>query len=106
MNEENINLPVLIFYKFSESMGQIKTLHIKNLAKELLEKYPDKFTNNYEKNKELMKKLVEMESKTIRNEVAGYIVHLIEKKEHPVGFEVILQAKEEKRRPRRGRRRR
>jgi len=53
-----------------------------------------------------MKKLVEMESKTIRNEVAGYIVHLIEKKEHPVGFEVTLQAKEEKRRPRRGRRRR
>jgi len=87
-------------------LGQIKTLHIKNLAKTLLEKYPDKFTNDYEKNKELMKKMVEMESKTIRNEVAGYIVHLIEKKEHPVGFEAIPKVKDERRRPRRGRRRR
>ena len=48
-----------------------------------------------------------MESKTIRNEVAGYIVHLVEKKERPVGFEVAPQVKEDtRRRPRRGRSRR
>ena len=89
-------------------MGQIKTLHVKNLAKTLLEKYPDKFTNNYEKNKEWMKKLVETESKTIRNKVAGYLVHLVEKKERPVGFEVVPQIKDKnlKRGRQRGRRRR
>ena len=73
-----------------------------------MEKYPDKFTNNYEKNKELMEKLVEMESKTIRNQVAGYLVHLVEKKEKPVGFEVTFQSKEKdvRRGRQRGRKRR
>ena len=75
-------------------MGQIKTQYIKNLAKTLLEKYPDKFTKNYEKNKEWMDKLVQMESKTIRNQVAGYLGHLVKKKERPVGFEITPQIKE------------
>jgi len=87
-------------------LGQIKTLYVKNLAKTLLEKYPDRFTVDYEKNKEWMDKLVKMESKTIRNKVAGYLTHLVEKKEKPVGFEVTFQSKDKERRGTRRRRRR
>ena len=85
-------------------MGQIKTMYVKNLARKLIEIFPDKFTKNFEKNKEWIDKLVQLESKTIRNKVAGYLTHLVEKKEKPVGFEVILQKKERERRGRRRRR--
>jgi len=79
-------------------------MYVKNLAKKLLENFPDKFTKDFEKNKEWIDKLVQLESKTIRNKVAGYLTHLVEKKEKPVGFEVILQKKERERRGRRRRR--
>ena len=52
-------------------MGQVKNLAIKNVARDLVEKYPDKFTTDYDKNKEEMDKLVTVESKKIRNKVAG-----------------------------------
>ena len=82
-------------------MGQIKTMYVKNLARKLIEIFPDKFTKNFEKNKEWIDKVVQLESKTIRNKVAGYLTHLVEKKEKPVGFEVTLQKKERERRRRR-----
>jgi len=97
---------VLIIYKFrGETLGQIKTLHVKSLAKTLIDKYPDKFSKNFEKNKEELGKLVEMESKIIRNQVAGYMVHLIGKRERPPSFEPIYQVKETRQRRRMRRRR-
>jgi small subunit ribosomal protein S17e len=84
-------------------LGQIKTLHVKSLAKTLIEKYPDKFSKSFEKNKKEMDKIVEMESKIIRNQVAGYLVHLVGKKENPPSFEMIQQTKEIKQRRERGR---
>jgi len=76
-------------------------MYVKNLARKLIEIFPDKFTKNFEKNKEWIDKVVQLESKTIRNKVAGYLTHLVEKKEKPVGFEVTLQKKERERRRRR-----
>jgi len=53
------------------------------LAKTLIEKYPDKFTNSFEKNKEKVDKIVILESKKVRNKVAGCLVHEIRKREMP-----------------------
>lgn len=61
-------------------MGQVKNLFIKNLARELVEKYPDKFSEDFQKNKEELEKLVKLESKKIRNLLAGYIVHILRRK--------------------------
>ncbi|MDI6825674.1 MAG: 30S ribosomal protein S17e [Candidatus Aenigmarchaeota archaeon] len=85
-------------------MGQIKNLTIKNMARNLIEKYPDKFTTDYEKNKEEMEKLVILESKKIRNMIAGYIVHIIRKRSRPQKFEVSYQVKQVDRRRRQRRR--
>jgi small subunit ribosomal protein S17e len=60
-------------------VGQIKNTYIKNLTKTLLEKYPERFTDNFEKNKKELEKLISFESKKIRNLVAGYLVHLTKK---------------------------
>ena len=64
-------------------MGQIKNQIIKNLTKALIEKYPDIFSNNFEKNKEEVDKIVILESKKMRNKVAGCLVHEIRKREMP-----------------------
>jgi small subunit ribosomal protein S17e len=84
-------------------MGQVKNLAIKNVARDLVEKYPDKFTTDYDKNKEEMDKLVTVESKKIRNMVAGYVVHLVRIKDRPKRVEMTFQTKEkDTRRIRRG----
>lgn len=57
-------------------MGRIKTSSVKNIARELLEKYPDKFSVDFEKNKKILAELAEFESKRIRNIVAGFITAL------------------------------
>lgn len=57
-------------------MGRIKTSFIKNIGKELFEKNADKFTEDFAKNKETVKQLVDIKSKRIRNIAAGYITSL------------------------------
>jgi len=57
-------------------MGRIKTSFIKHIASDLFEKYSDKFTTDFEKNKEVVNELVDFESKRIRNIVTGYITSL------------------------------
>jgi small subunit ribosomal protein S17e len=57
-------------------MGRIKTSLIKNIALELVEKHPDKFTKDFSQNKEAVKQLVEIKSKKLRNMIAGYITAL------------------------------
>jgi small subunit ribosomal protein S17e len=87
-------------------MGQVKTLYVKHLAKALVEKYPGRFTDEFDKNKEELDKLVTLESKRMRNEVAGYIIDVIKKMNKPKGMEVSFAPKEERTRgPRRRTRR-
>jgi len=86
-------------------VGKVKNVFIKNLAKSLIEKYPGKFGKDFGKNKEELNKIITLESKKIRNLVAGYLVHLISKLERP-GREIPFQVKHPSdRRGRRTRRR-
>ncbi|MEM7825581.1 MAG: 30S ribosomal protein S17e [Candidatus Aenigmatarchaeota archaeon] len=57
-------------------MGRIKTSFIKNIALDLVKKYPEKFTRDFYQNKEAVKQLVEIKSKKLRNMIAGYITSL------------------------------
>ncbi|MCD6403455.1 MAG: 30S ribosomal protein S17e [Candidatus Aenigmarchaeota archaeon] len=61
-------------------MGRIKTTFIKNITEELLEKYGKHFTTDFEKNKQLLEKFVVIQSKKIRNQIAGYITEIMKKK--------------------------
>ncbi|AWR99447.1 30S ribosomal protein S17e [Metallosphaera hakonensis] len=54
-------------------MGNIYTRDIKRIGQEILELYKDKVTTDYEKNKELVRQVVEVYSKKVRNRIAGYI---------------------------------
>ncbi|MDP8023072.1 MAG: 30S ribosomal protein S17e [Nitrososphaeria archaeon] len=50
---------------------------IRKIAEELLEKYPDKFTNNFEENKRILNDMAEVKSKFLRNKIAGYITRMV-----------------------------
>ncbi len=62
-------------------MGKIRTILIKNISKELIEKYPNIFTTNFNENKDLLNKYAEIDSKHLRNRISGYIVNLLKIKE-------------------------
>ena len=58
-------------------MGNIRPNYIKSLADQLLEEQGDVFTTDFARNKENVTKYTNIESKVIRNRVAGYIVRAL-----------------------------
>ncbi|MEM0021954.1 MAG: 30S ribosomal protein S17e [Archaeoglobaceae archaeon] len=60
-------------------MGTVKPTYIKVIATELLKRYPEMFTSNFDENKKLVSQLTTIKSKTIRNRVAGYITRKVNK---------------------------
>jgi small subunit ribosomal protein S17e len=57
-------------------LGKVKTEHIKRIAKELITRFPDKFSNNFEDNKRVVNALTQGATTKIRNQIAGYITHV------------------------------
>ncbi|MHC1610773.1 MAG: 30S ribosomal protein S17e [Candidatus Methanospirareceae archaeon] len=55
-------------------MGTIKPTYIKTLAKQLLKEVPD-FTDDFNHNKKIVEEYTNVESKGVRNRIAGYITH-------------------------------
>jgi len=58
-------------------LGKVKTEHIKRLGKELLSRFPDKFSSNFDDNKHVVDALTQGVTTKVRNQVAGYITHTI-----------------------------
>jgi len=63
-------------------MGKVRPDYIKRICRELLQKYPEAFTPNFEENKKVLPKYVNIQSKRVRNRIAGYIVDLLKIKSH------------------------
>ncbi len=61
-------------------MGRIKTQVIKRLTREVMDRYEDKLSDDFEKNKEAIISLTGLSSKKLRNIVAGYITRLVKVK--------------------------
>jgi small subunit ribosomal protein S17e len=59
-------------------LGNIKPSFIKNVALELINKFPDVFSEDFEKNKLMIEKFTTIKSKNTRNRVAGYIARIME----------------------------
>ena len=58
-------------------MGNVRPERVKRIARELLRRYPDRFTADYEENKRALVSLVNISSKKLRNTIAGYITGLV-----------------------------
>jgi small subunit ribosomal protein S17e len=56
-------------------LGKVKTEQIKRLAKELIERYPSKFSKSFDENKKAVNELTKGTTPRIRNQIAGYITN-------------------------------
>ena len=59
-----------------KAWGKVRTELEKRIAQELVERFSDKFTTDFENNKKLVESLTNISSKKLRNRVAGYITQL------------------------------
>jgi len=53
----------------------IKPAYVKKIGNRLLEDYPDAFGTDFEHNKDVVARTTDVESKGVRNRIAGYITH-------------------------------
>ena len=54
-------------------MGNIRPTYIKRVAIELVERFPDRFTADFDHNKKMVDELAEIQGKAMRNRIAGYV---------------------------------
>ncbi len=57
-------------------MGNIKTSFVKKIGRQIYERHKETFTTDYSKNKEIIKQLLDIRSKKLRNIIAGYVTNL------------------------------
>ena len=60
-------------------MGRIKTQLVKRKTYELLRKYREKFTSDFDANKLRVNECIPDASKKLRNIIAGYLTRLIKR---------------------------
>jgi len=51
--------------------------YIKKIATLLLERYPEAFTADFEHNKKVVVRVTNVESKDVRNRIAGYVTRRV-----------------------------
>ncbi|MFQ6060596.1 MAG: 30S ribosomal protein S17e [Thermoplasmata archaeon] len=54
-------------------MGSIRQTHIKRVAIELVKRFPEEFTEDYEHNKQKVQELTDVKTSHLRNRIAGYV---------------------------------
>jgi len=57
-------------------MSNVRPRYIKSVCSEIITKYPDRVTNDFELNKLLVDDISDINSKVMRNRIAGYLVKL------------------------------
>jgi len=57
-------------------LGNVRSERVKRIARELMRLYPERFTADFETNKQIVKALTKTSSPKLINWIAGYITHL------------------------------
>lgn len=58
-------------------MGRVRALSIKRAARDLLERYPDRFSADFKQNRKFLDEILGDVGKPLRNRIAGYICTLL-----------------------------
>ncbi|MFQ6073673.1 MAG: 30S ribosomal protein S17e [Candidatus Bathyarchaeia archaeon] len=58
-------------------MGKVRPEHVKRIARELVQSFPDRFTTDFENNKRLVAEFTNLSSTKLRNRIAGYVTRLV-----------------------------
>ena len=57
-------------------LGKVRTDTVKRASRELIRRFPERFTGEFESDKQAVNDLVITESKRLRNRIAGYVTRL------------------------------
>jgi len=58
-------------------LGKVKTDQVKRAGKELMSRFPAKFTTNFDENKRSVDSLTQGTTTRVRNQIAGYITRTL-----------------------------
>jgi len=58
-------------------MGKVRPKQVKRIAYELLRRFPDRFSSDFEVNKRVLEEIAIVPSQKLRNRVAGYITSIL-----------------------------
>jgi small subunit ribosomal protein S17e len=57
-------------------LGKVRTETVKRVSRELLKRFPERFSGDFESDKQAVNELVSTQSKRLRNRIAGYVTRL------------------------------
>jgi small subunit ribosomal protein S17e len=89
----------LVRTKWLVKMGRVRTKTVKRAARAIVEKYYSKMTQDFQSNKRLCDEIAVIQTKRLRNKIAGYATHLMKRiQKGPVrGISLRLQEEERER---------
>ena len=78
------------------SLGKVRTDTVKRVSREVLRRFPERFSGDWESDKQAVNDLVSTQSKRLRNRIAGYVTRLkVVEAERAAATEVAAEVPEE-----------
>ena len=62
--------------RLNNHLGKVRPERVKKVARELIKRYPNKFSTDFESNKKTLTSLATVRSLKLKNQIAGYITRL------------------------------
>ena len=63
-------------------MGRIKTKAVKRITEDLVSSHNEEFTEDFDENKKVVEKYIDVPSTKLRNIITGYVTRLVKSREN------------------------
>merc|ERR1711933_542546 len=81
----------------TQKMGRVRTKTVKKASRVIIEKYYAKLTLDFQLNKKITEDVAVIQSKRMRNKIAGFVTHLMKRIQRGPVRAISLKLQEEER---------